>query len=85
MSEVTSPLPTCSLGSQLLLGWRGIRFCLDQPYILKTQLRAILSAPGHQIKVMLPMVGTVEVQGAKARRKRRLNYANLISPLMKPW
>lgn len=49
------------------LGWRGIRFCLDQPDILKTQLRAILRASlRHQIKVMFPMVGTVaEVKAAK--------------------
>ena len=64
------PLPYLGLQQEAnsFLGWRGIRFCLDQPHILKTQLRAILRAsPGHQIKVMFPMVGTVaEVQGAKA-------------------
>jgi phosphocarrier protein FPr len=50
------------------LGWRGIRFCLDSPQVLKTQLRAILRASfGHQIKIMFPMIATVaEIQAAKA-------------------
>ncbi len=50
------------------LGWRGIRFCLDCPQVLKTQLRAILRASlDHQIKIMFPMIATVtEIQAAKA-------------------
>lgn len=50
------------------LGWRGIRQSLDCPELLKTQLRAILRAsPDHVIKVMLPMVSSVqEVRAAKA-------------------
>ncbi len=49
------------------LGLRGIRFCLANPEILKTQLRAILQAsPGHNIKIMFPMVGTIgEIRAAK--------------------
>lgn len=40
-----------------VLGWRGLRLCLDWPDILYTQLRAILraSALGHA-KILLPMV-----------------------------
>ena len=40
-----------------VLGWRGIRLCLDWPDILYTQMRAILqaSAEGHA-RVLLPMV-----------------------------
>jgi phosphocarrier protein FPr len=64
------PLPYLGLQQETnsFLGWRGIRFCLDQPDILKTQLRAILRAsPNHQIKVMFPMIATLaEVQEAKA-------------------
>ncbi len=49
------------------LGWRGIRFCLDQPEIFKTQLRAILRA-SHQnkIRIMFPMIGAFsELKAAK--------------------
>ncbi len=64
------PLPYLGLQQEAnpFLGWRGIRFCLDRPDILKTQLRAILRAsPNHKIKVMFPMIATVpEVQAAKA-------------------
>jgi multiphosphoryl transfer protein len=50
------------------LGWRGIRIGLERPDLLKTQLRAILRAsPGHQIKVMLPMISScAEVRAARA-------------------
>ena len=42
-----------------VLGWRGLRLCLDWPDILYTQLRAILqaSAKGHA-RILLPMVTT---------------------------
>ncbi len=42
-----------------VLGWRGIRLCLDWPDILYTQMRAILraSALGHA-RILLPMVTT---------------------------
>jgi phosphoenolpyruvate-protein phosphotransferase (PTS system enzyme I) len=40
-----------------VLGWRGIRLCLDWPDILYTQMRAILraSALGHA-RILIPMV-----------------------------
>lgn len=42
-----------------VLGWRGIRLCLDWPDILYTQMRAILraSALGHA-RILLPMITT---------------------------
>lgn len=42
------------------LGERGIRIGLNRPEILRTQIRAILSAaPGHNIHVMFPMIATL--------------------------
>jgi phosphotransferase system enzyme I (PtsI) len=50
------------------LGWRAIRFCLQQPEIFRNQLRAILraSAAGY-VKMMYPMVsGLDELNQANA-------------------
>jgi signal transduction protein with GAF and PtsI domain len=43
------------------LGWRGIRFALDNPAVLATQLRAMLRANQGlgNLRVMLPMVSDV--------------------------
>jgi len=42
------------------MGWRAIRFCLAQPDIFKTQLRAVLRASVHEnVKLMYPMVSNV--------------------------
>ncbi len=43
------------------LGWRGIRFCLDNASLLVTQLRAMLraSVPAANLKIMLPMVSAI--------------------------
>ncbi|MFV0277861.1 MAG: phosphoenolpyruvate--protein phosphotransferase, partial [Parahaliea sp.] len=40
------------------LGWRGIRFCLDNSSLLMTQLRAMLRAAGERdnLQILLPMV-----------------------------
>lgn len=50
------------------LGCRAIRFCLENPDIFKTQLRAILRASAHgNVKIMYPMVsGLGEVRQANA-------------------
>ncbi|MGN0903160.1 MAG: putative PEP-binding protein, partial [Succinivibrio sp.] len=44
------------------LGFRGIRVCIDQPNIIKTQLRAMLKAnmDTGNLEVMLPMVSRLE-------------------------
>jgi multiphosphoryl transfer protein len=63
------PVPYLNLPPEnnSFLGWRGIRYCLDNPDIFKTQLRAILKAsPESQIKIMFPMIATMEeIQAAK--------------------
>jgi phosphotransferase system enzyme I (PtsI) len=42
------------------MGWRAIRFCLAQPAIFRTQLRAILRASKHDnIKIMYPMISNL--------------------------
>jgi phosphotransferase system enzyme I (PtsI) len=43
------------------LGFRAIRFCLAQPEIFKTQLRAILRASAHgKVRMMYPMISNVD-------------------------
>lgn len=43
------------------MGWRAIRFCLAQPEIFKTQLRAILRASiSENIRIMYPMISSVD-------------------------
>ncbi|MBE9181114.1 phosphoenolpyruvate--protein phosphotransferase [Oculatella sp. LEGE 06141] len=47
--------------SNPFLGIRGIRLCLAQPELFKTQLRAIFrAASGGGIKIMFPMIATLE-------------------------
>src|SRR5699024_587589 len=43
------------------LGFRAIRFCLENENIFRTQLRALLRASVHgNLKIMFPMVATLE-------------------------
>ncbi|MCP8938950.1 phosphoenolpyruvate--protein phosphotransferase [Alsobacter sp. SYSU M60028] len=43
------------------LGWRAIRIGLDRPGLLRAQIRAMLkAAAGRPLKIMLPMVATVD-------------------------
>jgi len=64
------------------LGWRAIRFCLENVDIFKTQLRAILraSAVGN-VKIMFPMIsGLDELRGAiavLAECKKELSSAKI--------
>ena len=51
------------------LGWRAIRYCLEQTDVFKTQLRALLraGAVNGNVKIMLPLVTDVqEVRAVKA-------------------
>lgn len=50
-----------------MLGWRGIRICLDTPAMFRTQLRAILRAGVHgDAQILLPMIsGLDEVRRAR--------------------
>jgi len=50
------------------LGWRGIRIALDNPDLLRDQLRAlVMAAEGRALRVMFPMVSEVE-EFEEARR-----------------
>jgi len=43
------------------LGWRAIRFCLDNPEIFKIQLKALLKASVHgKLEIMLPMISNLD-------------------------
>jgi phosphotransferase system enzyme I (PtsI) len=43
------------------LGWRAIRFCLQQRDVFRSQLRAILRASAHgSVRLMYPMISGVE-------------------------
>lgn len=64
------PIPYLGIGDEAnpFLGWRAIRYCLDNVDLFMRQLRAICRAgAGHNIKVMFPMVATyAELHRAKA-------------------
>lgn len=46
--------------SNPFLGWRGIRICLDEPELFKTQLRALLRAGCEgRVQILLPMVSEI--------------------------
>ena len=50
-----------SLEANPFLGWRAIRFCLAQPEVFKSQLRALLRASVHEnLRIMYPMICNVE-------------------------
>jgi phosphotransferase system enzyme I (PtsI) len=64
------------------LGWRAIRFCLEEREIFRTQLRAILRASAEgNVKIMYPMIsGHTEVEKAGAfveEYKKELSAENL--------
>jgi len=74
------PLPYFSFSEQNpFLGWRGIRFALDNRPILRTQLRAMLKASiGMQtLNVMVPMVSDIDqIDAFKALLQQCVNELN---------
>ena len=58
------------------LGWRAIRIGLDRPGLLRSQLRAMLrAAEGRDIRIMFPMVATVdEFDAARAIVDREIAH-----------
>ncbi|WP_174521139.1 phosphoenolpyruvate--protein phosphotransferase [Alicyclobacillus kakegawensis] len=64
------PLPFAQLPKEEnpFLGHRAIRFCLDQPSVFRTQLRALLRASRHgQLWIMFPMIQSLaELRQAKS-------------------
>jgi phosphotransferase system enzyme I (PtsP) len=59
------------------LGWRAIRMGLDRPALLRLQLRALISAArGRDLRVMFPLVATVEeFRAARGFVDRELAWA----------
>ncbi|MCD6161087.1 MAG: phosphoenolpyruvate--protein phosphotransferase [candidate division Zixibacteria bacterium] len=50
-----------AVDSNPFLGWRAIRFCLDNPDIFKTQLKALLKASMYgNLEIMLPMISNLD-------------------------
>jgi phosphotransferase system enzyme I (PtsP) len=58
------------------LGWRAIRFGLDRPGLLRTQIRSLLDAAAErELRIMFPMVTTVdEFDQAKALVEKELTH-----------
>ncbi|MFD2208358.1 phosphoenolpyruvate--protein phosphotransferase [Virgibacillus halophilus] len=61
------------------LGFRAIRFCLDEQTVFRTQLRALLRASAHgNLKIMFPMVATLDefrqAKGMLLEEKEKLQH-----------
>lgn len=50
-----------------LLGWRAVRYCLDNTGVFKTQLRALFRASQYgNLRIMIPMITTIaEIRAVK--------------------
>ncbi len=59
------------------LGWRALRIGLDRPVLLKMQFRAFIrAAAGRDLRVMAPMVSTVdEFRAARGMFDRELDWS----------
>ena len=69
------------------LGWRAIRLGLDRPGLLRSQIRALLrAAGGRDLKVMFPMIATVEeFDEAKSLVERELTHLRRHSHKLPEW
>ncbi len=58
------------------LGWRAIRFGLDRPGLLRSQVRALArAAAGRTLRMMFPMIATVnEIEEARTIVERELTH-----------
>lgn len=58
------------------LGWRAIRFSLDRPGLLKTQIRALLRAcSGAELRIMIPMVTEIsELEQTRELINREIKF-----------
>ncbi|BCJ89732.1 phosphoenolpyruvate--protein phosphotransferase [Terrihabitans soli] len=58
------------------LGWRAIRFGLDRPGLLRSQVRALArAAAGRTLRVMFPMIAAVnEIEEARTIVERELTH-----------
>ena len=69
-------LPYLGMPQELnpFLGYRAIRYCLDEQQVFQTQLRAILRASAFgKAKIMFPMISTIdEIRRAKEEVKRAM-------------
>ncbi len=80
------PLPALPMPPEAnpFLGVRGIRLGLARPEVLATQLRAILrvAADGYLLKVMLPMVATLdEIHAARAALDQARSDTGVDAPI----
>lgn len=56
-----SDLDNSNKESNPFMGWRAIRFCLAQPDLFRTQMRAILRASVYgNVKIMYPMISNLD-------------------------
>lgn len=68
------------------LGLRAVRYCLAQPELFATQLRAILraSAYGH-VRILIPMITSMqEVFAVRYAISQALQQVHIIKPELKP-
>ncbi len=79
------PLPALPMEPEQnpFLGRRGIRLSLEHPELLATQLRAVLRvAARHPLKVMFPMVATIdELEAARAAVAEARRATGVDAPL----